>query len=293
MPTRGGRPVYPACTAAHPTPMRGHRSGLAYGALVPEHAEPPSPRPTVAPASPDANGSRPAAVDAVLFDFQGTLAQVEPAVAWVTAAAAACGTELDPARATILADRLLTAGWVGSLPTRVPPHLIEVWAERDLYPHAHRAAYAGLAATVQTSIEGLADALYERLLHPHGWVAYADTLPTVAALKQAGVRVGVVSNVGFDIRPVLAAFELAPLIDSYTLSFEVGRCKPDPAIFEYACASLDADPRRTLMVGDTMADAGAVAVGCPAYLVPAAGPGAANGLVAVCALAGRSAPTGS
>lgn len=268
--------------------MRGYPHRLAYGALVPEHAEPPSPRPTVAPVSPDGNGSRPAGpVDAVLFDFQGTIAQVEPAVRWVTEAAAACGADLTTAQATILADRLLTAGWVGSLPTRVPPHLIEVWAQRDLYPHAHRAAYAGLAATVQTPIEGLADALYERLLHPHGWAAYSDTLPTLAALKQAGVRVGVVSNVAFDIRPILAAFGLAPLIDSYTLSFEVGRCKPDPAIFEHACASLDADPRRTLMVGDTLADAGAVAAGCAAYLVPAAGPGASNGLSAACALAAR------
>lgn len=270
--------------------MRGHPTRLAYGALVPEHAEPPSPRPAVAPVSPEANGSRPGhPVDAVLFDFQGTLVQVEPALRWVTEAAAACGAELTPAQATILADRLLTAGWVGSLPTRVPPHLIEVWAERDLYPHAHRAAYAGLAATVQTPIEGLADALYERLLRPHGWVAYTDTLPTLAALKRAGVRVGVVSNVAFDIRPVLASFGLEPLIDTYTLSFEVGRCKPDPAIFEYACASLDVDPRRALMVGDTPADAGAVAVGCAAYLVPASGPGASNGLAAVCALATRPA----
>ncbi|HKD99146.1 MAG TPA: HAD-IA family hydrolase, partial [Micromonosporaceae bacterium] len=206
-------------------------------------------------------------MEAVLFDFQGTLAQVEAPVTWVRAAAAECGTVLDAAQATILADRLLTAGWVGEPPRRVPPHLIEVWAERDLYPYAHRAAFTGLAATVETSIEGLAEALYERLLNPRGWVAYADTVDTLKALKQAGVRVGVVSNVGFDIRPVLASFGLESLIDTYTLSFEFGRCKPDPAIFTYACASLDADPRHTLMVGDTPADAAAISVGCAAYLV--------------------------
>jgi len=167
-----------------------------------------------------------------------------------------------------------------------------VWAERDLYEHAHRAAYTGLAATVQTSIEGLAEALYERLLHPHGWIAYADTLRTLTALKAAGVRVGVVSNVGFDIRPVLASFGLEPLIDTYTLSFEFGRCKPDPAIFSYACAGLDVEPRNTLMVGDSAADAAAVAVGCAAYLVPAAAAGEPNGLGAACALAGHANGTG-
>ena len=48
-------------------------------------------------------------VEAVLFDFHGTLAQVEEPLAWVLAAAAACGVELDRIRATSLADRLLTA----------------------------------------------------------------------------------------------------------------------------------------------------------------------------------------
>lgn len=269
----------------------------AYGALVPDQAEQPSSDAAGAPAAgpvadpehaPDARANhRGPAIEAVLFDFQGTLATVEPAVNWVRAAAAECGTALDLAQATILADRLLTAGWVGALPVRVPPHLMEVWAERDLYPYAHRAAYAGLAATVRTSIEGLADALYERLLHPRGWIAYADARRTLATLKAAGVRVGVVSNVGFDIRPVLASFGLEPLIDTYTLSFEFGRCKPDPAIFDYACATLGVEPRHTLMVGDSAADAAAVAVGCSAYLVPAAGPGEANGLGAVCALTGH------
>jgi hypothetical protein len=42
------------------------------------------------------------------------------------------------------------------------------------------------------------------------------------------------------------------------------------------------------MVGDTPGDAAAVAIGCTAYVVPAAAPGEANGLSAVSALAGRS-----
>src|SRR5207245_11562085 len=83
---------------------------------------------------------------AVLFDFHGTLAQVEDPVVWVTAAASACGTRLGTAAATLLADRLVTAGRAGGpAPHRVPPHLAEVYADRDLYEHAHRAAYVGLA----------------------------------------------------------------------------------------------------------------------------------------------------
>ena len=230
-------------------------------------------------------------VDAVLFDFHGTLAQVEDPISWVRAAATACGTPLEPGAATVLADRLVTAGRAGGpLPVRVPPHLIEVWAERDLYAHAHRAAFTGLAATVAAHLDGLPDALYERLLTPDGWLAYADAAATVTALRAAGVRTAVVSNVGFDIRPLLDAMGMGGLFDAHVLSFEIGRLKPDPAIFRAACLELGSDPEHTLMVGDTPADAAAVSIGCAAYLVPAAAPGASNGLAAVSALVNGFAP---
>ena len=223
----------------------------------------------------------------MLFDFHGTLAQVEDPVAWVTAAAAACGHELDRGRATVLADRLVTAGRAGGpLPARVPPHLAEHWADRDLYEHCHRAAYTGLAATVHTDVPGLPDALYDRLLGPQGWLPYADTAPTLQNLRRAGIRVAVVSNIGFDIRPHFAAWGLTDLIDAFVLSYEVGRVKPDPAIFLRACGMLGVDPEHVLMVGDSPADAGAVGAGCRALVLPAAEPGAVNGLAASLALAG-------
>jgi HAD superfamily hydrolase (TIGR01549 family) len=225
---------------------------------------------------------------AVLFDFHGTLVQVEDAVTWVQAAAAACGRELDRLTATGLADRLVTAGRAGGPPPyRVPPHLAEVYADRDLYEYAHRAAYVGLAGTVPTDVAGLADALYDRLLCPDGWRAYRDTKITLAELHARGVPVAVVSNIGFDIRPLVEALGFASYIDAYALSYEIGRCKPDPGIFLAACAALGAEPERTLMVGDTPADAAAVATGCRAYVLPAAPPGADNGLSSVLALLRR------
>ena len=120
---------------------------------VPDHAEPTqTPSPGNEAAAPRAS-RRP--VKAVLFDFHGTLAQVEEPRQWVLEAAAACGVTLDRVRATSLADRLLTAGRAGGpLPARVPPRLAELWADRDLYQHAHRGAYTGLAETVDAGIDG-------------------------------------------------------------------------------------------------------------------------------------------
>ncbi|SIR59605.1 HAD family hydrolase [Micromonospora avicenniae] len=250
---------------------------------MPEQPEP-SQTPTVGGADAVAPRPRPSRrpVKAVLFDFHGTLAQVEEPLEWVLKAAATCGVTLDRVKATILADRLLTAGRAGGpMPARVPPRLAEHWSARDLYPHAHRAAYTGLAETVDAGIDGLADALYERLLLSEGWVPYPDTAPTIAALREAGIRVAVVSNIGFDLRPHFDAWQLTELVDAFVLSYEVGRCKPDPGIFLRACGMLGVDPEETLMVGDSPADAGAAAAGCAVLVLPAADPGRENGLGAV------------
>ena len=218
-------------------------------------------------------------IEAVLLDFHGTLAQVEDPIRWVTRAAESVGTSLDRGRATVLADRLTTAGRAGGpRPHRVPAHLAEVWADRDLSIGAHRASYTGLAATVD---ESLATALYDRLLLADGWELYADTVPTLRALRAAGVPVAVVSNIGFDLRSLGAQLGLADLVDEFVLSYEVGRCKPDPAIFLKACAALRADPERTLMVGDTPADAGAAAAGCSVLVMPESEPGRRHGLAAI------------
>ncbi|NUT35477.1 MAG: HAD-IA family hydrolase [Hamadaea sp.] len=224
-------------------------------------------------------------LDAVLFDFHGTVATTQDPITWVGAALVQLGVAVDRGRLTVLADRIATSGGLPGVPggSRIPAHLAEVWADRDLSEYAHRAAYTGLAATVDAGIDGLAEAVYERTLTPEGWVVYADTVPTITALREAGVAVGVLSNIGFDIRPHLSAWGLADV--PVTLSYEVGLIKPDPKIFLRACAALGADPERTLMVGDTPADAGAVRAGLRALILPAADPGRANGLSAALNLA--------
>jgi HAD superfamily hydrolase (TIGR01509 family) len=222
----------------------------------------------------------------VLFDFQGTIAQVEEPVQWVHRAAAACGATLDPILATSLADQLVNAGRVGGpKPQRIPPHLAEVWADRDLSPDAHRRAYTGLLEPVAARLDGLADALYERVLVADGWQAYPDTGPTFAALHAADIPIVVVSNVGFDIRPLCNDLGFAAHVSAWALSYERGRCKPDPYVFQQACRAVGVDPSDALMIGDTPADAGAVDAGCRVLLLPASPPGTPHGLDAALTLA--------
>lgn len=226
-------------------------------------------------------------IDAVLFDFHGTVAQVEAPLEWVTKAAATCGVTVDPEEATALAKALLEAGRAGGpLPSGVPEHLAEAWRLRDLDRAHNRVAYTGLAATVPSAIPGLAEALYDRLLIVDGWRAYADTRQVLRTLRDNGVGTALVSNIGFDLRPLTAHLGFGDLIDVFTLSYEVGYCKPDREIFAAACRSLGVRPERALMVGDTPADAGAVSLGCRCLILPCSGPEATHGLRAVLDVAG-------
>jgi HAD superfamily hydrolase (TIGR01509 family) len=219
------------------------------------------------------------AIEAVLFDVAGTLAIPEEREAWVVGAAATAGVAVDDVAA--LAAELERVGRPGGpYPSRVPDALVDSYNNRDSGPEVHRAAYAGLLAT--RAAEPLATALYERILRPEGWAAYPDAAPTLRALRDRGLRLAAVSNVGFDLRPVLDGLGLLALLDAVVLSYEVGAVKPDPAIFRTACSAVGVEPQHALMVGDhPEADGGATAAGLRTLIIPMSPPGAPHGLGAV------------
>ncbi|TWV49305.1 HAD-IA family hydrolase [Streptomyces misionensis] len=204
-------------------------------------------------------------MDAVLFDFSGTLFRIESAESWLRAALDETGTALPDAELRETAAALEAAGALpgGAPPESVPEELAGVWARRDESARLHRAAFTGLSRRVPLPAPGLYDALYERHMSPDAWSPYPDARRVLRALRERGVGVGVVSNIGWDLRPVFRAHGVDGYVDAYALSYEHGVQKPDPRLFSAACRALGADPGRTLMVGDSReADGGAVALGC-------------------------------
>jgi putative hydrolase of the HAD superfamily len=114
----------------------------------------------------------------------------------------------------------------------------------------------------------LHEALYDRHMRPAAWRPYPDAAEVLRALRERGIKVGVVSNIGWDLRPVFRAHGLDPYVDGYVLSYEHGIQKPDPRLFKTACAALGVEPRDVLMVGDDRrADGGAAALGCGVHFV--------------------------
>ncbi|WP_309117601.1 HAD-IA family hydrolase [Saccharothrix sp.] len=128
----------------------------------------------------------------------------------------------------------------------------------------HRETYYS-AFTDATLDPDLADALYEVEADATFNPFATDAAPTLKTLHDNGIRIGILSDIHFDLRP---AFDGLP-VDSFVLSFEHGVAKPDPAIFRIALAELGTSPEETLMVGDRAThDGAAVNVGMPTLLVP-------------------------
>jgi HAD superfamily hydrolase (TIGR01509 family) len=187
-------------------------------------------------------------VRAVLFDFSGTLASCEARDDWFT------GMGLDAAQRAEVMDRL-------THPTASVTH--HAWEYRDLDPALHREAYLHVLNN-----SGLADdhaaELYRRVTDPAEWAIYPDTVSVLKSLRQHGFHTAVVSNIAWDIRPVLAAAE----VDEFVLSFEVGAAKPDTRIFTAALDRLGVAADEALMIGDSEENDGAARqLGCSFALV--------------------------
>ncbi|WP_128816918.1 HAD family hydrolase [Streptomyces sp. S063] len=206
----------------------------------------------------------------VLFDFSGTLFRIEPVRDWLAAVLREEGVDVPAEDFERYVTGLTESGALpgGPPPLRVPDRLADAMAHRDLTPALHREAYTGLARTVALPVPGLYDALYARHLRPEAWQAYPDAVEVLAELREAGIAVGVVSNIGWDLRPVFRAHGLDGFVDAYALSFEQGLQKPAAELFRIACALIGRDPADVVMVGDDrVADGGAVALGCEVRFV--------------------------
>lgn len=207
---------------------------------------------------------------AVLFDFSGTLFRIEPAESWLRAVLTEAGHPLPEAELVRAARALEAAGALpgGAEPSEPPGDLADLWAIRDRSAELHRAAYTGVSRRVPLPDPALYDALYDRHMTPAAWSPYPDAPEVLRTLRERGIGVGVVSNIGWDPRPVFRAHGLDAYVDTYALSYEHGVQKPDPRLFSIACEALGADPRGVLMVGDNRrADGGATALGCRVHFV--------------------------
>ncbi|WP_094222704.1 HAD family hydrolase [Streptomyces diastatochromogenes] len=203
-------------------------------------------------------------VQAVLFDFSNTIFQMTDLRTWLHRVGAACDRLAlldEPGAVAGISDQLRAAFRL--------PSVVGLQEGRDLSSDRHRRAMRGWWEQVDF-LRGAEEAAYRELTAPDAWVPYPDTEPVLRALRERGLRIGIVSDFAWDLRTHLAHHGLEALVDTCVISYEQGREKPDPQLFLKACADLGADPRATLMVGDNpVRDGGAAACGLRTYILPA------------------------
>ena len=195
---------------------------------------------------------------AVLFDVDFTLARPGPELGpeGYVRAGERHGLRLDPARYAAARDAAL-------LDLRRHPdleHDDEIWF--------------AFTERIVRGMGGEGPAAYDCAVEiTRGWARhenfelYEDAPPALAALREAGLRIGLVSNSARDVREFAVHHALD--VDAGLSSFHHGKTKPHASIFRAVLDLLEVDPADAAMVGDTIADdvEGALAVGMRAILL--------------------------
>lgn len=80
---------------------------------------------------------------------------------------------------------------------------------------------------------------------------FDDAIPTMAALKDRGIKVALCSNLAAPYGPpVLKLLPVQP--DFCAWSYEASAVKPQPEIYQYLCDGIGCQADEILMVGDTI-----------------------------------------
>ncbi|MFI6166424.1 HAD family hydrolase [Nocardia sp. NPDC051052] len=196
---------------------------------------------------------------AVVFDWRGTLGALPPITSWAGEALRRVGRAHDDPAASAVLQAIRTAA---GQPNRLNGPDIDTNVE------LHRQTYFSVFADAGLDAE-LANSLYAVESDPTHNPFADDVTPTFTVLAENGCKIGVLSDIHFDLRPAFADAGLLSLVDTFVLSYEHGVQKPDLAIFRLALNQLEAQPENTLMVGDRAShDGAAVDLGIPTLLVP-------------------------
>ena len=156
------------------------------------------------------------------------------------------------------------------------PAVVAAMERVDCSADEHRTAEMLLLQTAGFD-EEFATAFYDLLGRPDTHPVYPEVESVLRSLRSRGVAIGVISDIHVDLRDHARAAGIADLVDAWTLSYELGVQKPDPAIYEHALTQLGTRPADTLMVGDRhTADGAASLLGIDCLILPARGRDAAT-----------------
>jgi putative hydrolase of the HAD superfamily len=107
----------------------------------------------------------------------------------------------------------------------------------------------------ELGVDDRGDQLIETILAaqyaPESWELYPDVLPAIHELRKLGMQLGIASDWGSNLLPIVDGLGLGTQLDFVIASGAVGLSKPDPAFFRLAATRSGVPPAEALMVGDS------------------------------------------
>ena len=98
--------------------------------------------------------------------------------------------------------------------------------------------------------DGLIDTMYREFTDLANYSLFDDVVPVLGKLRDAGLKLGVVSNFEEWLERLLARLGVTGFFDVRVISGIEGLEKPDPRIFRLAVERADVTPERSAYVGD-------------------------------------------
>jgi putative hydrolase of the HAD superfamily len=182
-------------------------------------------------------------LQAVLFDVDFTIARPGPELGpeGYQRLGRRFGLELDPARYSVAREKAIEG-------IRRHPEL-----EHD------EEIWIAFTERIIRNMGGDSDSAYECAVamtraweHAEHFELYEDALPVLEDLRGHGLKLGLVSNTGRDLRVFVAHHGLD--VDAALGSRSFGRTKPHPTIFRAVLDQLQVEPAAAAMVGDSPDD---------------------------------------
>ncbi|MSQ31128.1 MAG: HAD family hydrolase [Dehalococcoidia bacterium] len=194
---------------------------------------------------------------AILLDFDGTLAYMEPSH-WATYAEAARAEGLVLSEAALAAPSVDRAWdrWMTPQGVAHPDASISEAAFRavrvEIALSRMRAGLDTGAHVDETALRRAAERAADLEAEPARYRLYADVRPALARITEAGARAIVVSNHLWRLPEIVEALGLGDAVAGVVTSARCGYRKPHPAIYRAALDLAGTAPDATLMVGDSL-----------------------------------------
>ena len=172
-------------------------------------------------------------IEAVIFDYGGVLARTmdqEPRAAWERKLGMAPGT----LTAMVHDDELWVEAQKGTIPS-----------------DTHWQSVGAALGLSESQLQQLRRAFYG------GDVLNQQLLSSIDALRQQGLKTGLLSNFSSDLRGMLEAQDLLRLFDRIAISAQIGVMKPDAAAYEAVLAMLALPASACVFIDDLPANVAA------------------------------------